>query len=130
MAERYRDEEIARVLNRLGRKTATGQRWKQQGVAMIRQRHGLGCQKRTPADGNMLSLGQAVLHCQVSQSTIKKLVASGMVKNQQTVPWAPWEINRSDLDAEPVRRVLERLRQTGKLVLEGDDLAIQEFAFQ
>ena len=130
MAERYRDDEIARVLNKLGRKTATGQRWKLQGVAMIRQRHGLGCQKRTPADANMLSRGQAAKHCRVSQCTIKKLVASGMVKNHQTVPWAPWEMKLSDLDAEPVRRVLERLRQTGKLNLEGDDLAIQEFAFQ
>jgi hypothetical protein len=35
----------------------------------------------------------------------------------QVVPWAPWEIKRADLDGEPVRGIVEHLRQTGKLVL-------------
>jgi hypothetical protein len=130
MAERYGDDEIARVLNKLGRRTATGQRWNQERVAVIRQRHELGGQKRAPANPEILTMGQAAQHCQVSQSTIKKLVASGMVKKEQIVPWAPWEIKRSELNSEPVRRVLQRLRQTGKLVIEGDDSAVRELVFQ
>ena len=34
-------------------------------------------------------------------------------------PRAPWEVNRRDLDAEPIRSVIEHLRRTGKLVLQG-----------
>jgi hypothetical protein len=53
-----------------------------------------------------------------------------MVKKEQIVPWAPWEIKRTELDSEPVRRALQRLRQTGKLVIEGDNSAVQELVFQ
>jgi hypothetical protein len=99
MAERYGNDEIARVLNKLGRRTATGQRWNRERVALIRQRHELGDQERALAGEDILTLGQAAQHCQVSQSTIKKLVASGKVKKKQIVPWAPWEIERSELDS-------------------------------
>jgi hypothetical protein len=40
-------------------------------------------------------------------------------------PRAPWEIHRNDLDAEPVRNVIERLKRTGKLILEGGCAANQ-----
>ena len=43
-------------------------------------------------------------------------------------PRAPWEVSRRDLDAEPIRSVIERLHRTGKLVLQGgcaeDQLAL------
>jgi DNA invertase Pin-like site-specific DNA recombinase len=130
MATRYRDDEIARVLNKLGRRTATDRRWNQQRVARIRQRYELGSRNGAKPDTEILSPGQAARHCQVSSSAIKKLVSSGMLKKEQIVPWAPWEIQRSDLDSEPVSRVLRRLRQTGKLTIEGDDLAVQGVFFQ
>lgn len=38
---------------------------------------------------------------------------------QQLAPYAPWEIRRQDLEAEPVRTAIEHLRRTGKLVLRG-----------
>jgi hypothetical protein len=44
---------------------------------------------------------------------------------QQVTPRAPWEIRRSDLDAEPVKSILKHLRATGKLVLEGGGAANQ-----
>jgi hypothetical protein len=46
-------------------------------------------------------------------------VGAGIVKMEQVVPWAPWEIKRSDLDSQEVRAILDRLRKTGKLVLQG-----------
>ena len=67
MAERYGDDEIARVLNKLGRRTATGQRWNRERVALIRQRHELGGQERALANADILTLGQAAQHCQVSR---------------------------------------------------------------
>ena len=37
---------------------------------------------------------------------------------QQVVSRAPWEIRKTDLDAEPVRSILEHLRRTGKLIVD------------
>jgi hypothetical protein len=37
------------------------------------------------------------------------------LKREQVTPRAPWEVSRRDLDAEPIRSVIERLRSTGKL---------------
>lgn len=120
MAPRYRDGEIARVLNKLGRRTATGQRWNEGKVESTRKRYELGEQKSTSASNDVLSLGEAARFCQVSQCTIKKLVASGRVKKEQIVPWAPWEIQRAELESDSVTQILLKLRQTGKLVIEGD----------
>ena len=119
MAARYGDDQIALVLNRLGHHTGKGKRWNEHRVATARRNHSIeGCTRATP-DPEILSLGAAARHCQVSEGTIKRLVASGLLKMEQVVAYAPWEIERRDLEAEPVRGILERLRRTGKLVLEG-----------
>jgi hypothetical protein len=130
MAVRYGDAEIARVLNKLGRRTATGKRWNEQRVATARQRNGIAGQKRTTADPEILTQGQAVKYCGVSKQTIQKLVGAGLVKMEQVVPWAPWEIKRSDLDSQEVRAILDRLRKTGKLVLQGVGADSQGDLFQ
>ena len=40
MAQRYRDDEIARVLSKLGRRTGKGNRWTQARVATVRRKVG------------------------------------------------------------------------------------------
>ena len=45
----------------------------------------------------------------------ERLVEAGLLKREQVAPRAPWEIRRADLDAEPVRSIIERLLRTGKL---------------
>jgi DNA invertase Pin-like site-specific DNA recombinase len=130
MAVRYGDDDIARVLNKLGRRTATDKRWNEQRVAVARQRHGIAGQQRTIADPDILTQGQAVKYCGVSNLTIQKLVRAGIVKMEQVVPWAPWEIKRSDLDSKEVQAILDRVRKTGKLVLQGVGAAAQGDLFQ
>jgi hypothetical protein len=48
---------------------------------------------------------------------------------QQAAPLAPWEIRKADLDSEPVRGILQRLRRTRKLDFQGDHLADQPTLF-
>ena len=43
-----------------------------------------------------------------------RLVMKGLLTNEQTLPMAPWEIRRSELDAEPFRAALEHYRRTGE----------------
>lgn len=130
MATRYGDDEIARVLNKLGRRTGKGKRWSQERVATARRNHGIPGQTRVTPDPEILSLGRAAKEFQVSDTTIKRLVASGLLTVGQVAPWAPWEIRRADLEAEPIRGILERLRRTGELVLPGMESAAQPSLFQ
>jgi hypothetical protein len=119
MAARYGDDDIARVLNKLGRRTGMDKRWSMERVARVRRRHSIAGRSRTEPDPEVLTMHTAAKHCGVSPTTIKQLVAAKILPMTQVVPWAPWEIRRSDLDSQPVRGIVERLRKTGKLVLAG-----------
>ena len=130
MAVRYGDDEIARVLTKLGRRTGKGKRWNEHRVFWTRRRYSISGQKRSKPDLEVLTLARSAKYSGVSISAIKRLVSSGILEKKQVAPWAPWEIKRSDLDAEPVRQILERLRQTGKLVLKGDDPPAQKLLFK
>jgi hypothetical protein len=50
------------------------------------------------------------------------MVEAGLLKREQVTPRAPWEVSRRDLDAEPIRSVIERLHRTGKLVHRFDEI--------
>ena len=117
MAVRYGDDQITNVLNRLGRRTATGMRWNVLRVATARRDHGIAGQARAKRDHDLLTLNAAADETRTSDTTIRRLVEAGILPCEQVAPRAPWEIRRADLDAEPVRGILERLRRTGKLDL-------------
>ena len=74
--------------------------------------------KTSSADPERVSLSQAARISGVSHRTIERLVEAGLLKCEQVTPRAPWEIRRSDLDAEPIRRIIDRLHRTGKLILQ------------
>jgi DNA invertase Pin-like site-specific DNA recombinase len=130
MAVRYGDDQIAGVLNKLGRRTGKGRRWNQERVATARRTHDIPGQTRATPDPEILSLGRAASAFQVSDTTIKRLVRSGLLTVEQVAPWAPWEIRRADLEAEPIRRILDHLRRTGELLLAGGTSAPQPSLFQ
>jgi hypothetical protein len=119
MAVRYGDDQIASVLNRLGHSTGKGKRWNQERVATARRNHSIPGQKRALPDPDRVSLSEAARICGVSHRTIERLVEAGLLNREQATPRAPWEIRRGDLDAEPVRSIVERLLRTGKLILHG-----------
>jgi DNA invertase Pin-like site-specific DNA recombinase len=119
MSVRHGDDQIASVLNRLGHSTGKGKRWNQNRVATARRNYSIPGQKRALPDPERVSLNEAARVCGVSHRTIERLVEAGLLKCEQTVPRAPWEIRRSDLSAEPVRSIVERLLRTGKLTLAG-----------
>ena len=130
MATRYGDDEIARVLNKLGRQTGKGKRWNQERVHTARRNHDIAGQNRTPLDPEILSLGRAAKEFRVSDTTIKRLVHAGLLKVEQVAPWAPWEIRRADLESEPIRTIVEHLHHTGELVLPGVTSTPQPSLFQ
>jgi DNA invertase Pin-like site-specific DNA recombinase len=120
MAVRHGDDQIASVLNRLGFSTGKGKRWNQNRVATARHNHSIAGQKRALPDPDRVSLSEAARLCGVSHRTIERLVDAGLLKREQTAPRAPWQIRRADLDAEPIRKIVNRLLRTGKLTLQED----------
>ena len=119
MAIRFGDNQIASVLNQHGYRTGKGKRWTQTRVKTARRNHSIAGQQRAQPDPSILSLTQAAKYCSVSNKSIERLVQCGKLTMQQVVPRAPWEIQKADLDAEPVRSILEHLRKTGKLIIDG-----------
>jgi DNA invertase Pin-like site-specific DNA recombinase len=119
MAIRHGDDQIASVLNRLGYSTGKGKRWNQTRVATARRNHSIAGQKRALPDPERVSLSEAARICRVSHHTIERLVEAGLLKREQVTPRAPWKIRRADLDAEPIRSIIDRLLRTGKLILQG-----------
>lgn len=131
MAERgYGDDQIARVLTKLDRRTAKDKRYNQHRVYTVRRTYQIAGQKRARRDPEILTLAEAAKHSGVSGTAIMRLVEQGILHKDQVVPWAPWEIRRSDLESEPVRGILDHLKQTGKLVLEPTALDSQRPLFQ
>jgi DNA invertase Pin-like site-specific DNA recombinase len=120
MAVRHGDDQIASVLNRLGYSTGKGKRWNQTRVATARRNYSITGQKRALPDPERVSLSEAARICGVSHRTIERLVEAGLLKRDQATPRAPWEIRRADLDAEPIRSIVERLLRTRKLILQGE----------
>jgi hypothetical protein len=119
MAVRFGDDQIASVLNRRGYSTGKGKRWNQTRVATARRNHSIAGQKRALPDPTRVSLGEAARICDVSHRTIERLVETGILEREQVTPRAPWEIRRSDLDTAPIRRIIDHLHRTGKLILPG-----------
>jgi DNA invertase Pin-like site-specific DNA recombinase len=119
MAPRYGDAQIASVLNRNGLRTGKDKPWNQTRVATARRNHGISGQPKDFCDPEILNLKQAALYCKVSQNTIQRLAEEGVLPMQQAAKLAPWEIRKADLDSEPVRGILQRLRRTGRLVFPG-----------
>jgi hypothetical protein len=129
MAVRSGDDQIASVLNRLGYSTGKAKRWNQIRVATARRNHSIPGQKRALPDPERISLSEAARLCGVSHRSIARLVEAGLLKREQAAPRAPWEICRADLSREPVRSIIERLVQTGKLILQGDRAEDQRLLF-
>ena len=104
--------------------------WNELRVTTARRRYSIAGQKRGQRDPEILTRNEAARYCGVSTGTIKRLVQAGLRKSEQVAPWAPWEIRRADLDCKPVRQVLTRLRETGRLDLGQDDSSLQLSFFE
>jgi len=127
MAARYTDAEIAQVLSKHGRKTGKGHRWTQSSVRIVRRKFGI--KSAPPKDPTILNMVQAQEYASVSDSTLLRLIEHKILPANQIAQHAPFEIRQSDLDSEPVSRILKTLKATGKLILQGDQLGNQQTLF-
>ena len=119
LAVRCRDGEIARVLSKRGSTTARGKRWPQPRVASTRKQYGMAAVAKATLAPTLLSRGQAVTYTGGSDPTLRKLL------HKQLLPYAPLAIRKTALETAPGRSILDHLKETGGLALEGVSLGHQ-----
>jgi DNA invertase Pin-like site-specific DNA recombinase len=98
LAALYPDEVIAGILNRQGRKTATGERFTANQVGSLRRYRGIPRFQASaePPDGELVSIRRAARILGMNTSSIHRWLADGFIAGEQVTPGAPWQIRISD----------------------------------
>lgn len=125
LAPKYDDATIAGVLGLQGSRTGKGNRWTKARVRFVRRRYDIEPDFVSAESRGLLNLNKAAAYCGVSDYVMRRLMSAGLVRNQQSVPRAPFEIPKEELDSEAVRAVLERFLKTGRLVIDGGVTSLQ-----
>lgn len=98
LATHYPDPVIAGILNRQGRRTATGMRFTANRVASLRSHWGIPCFQRPPQqpEGELLTVDQTAQRLGVAASTVHRWLNDGFIAGEQLTPGAPWRIRFSE----------------------------------
>jgi DNA invertase Pin-like site-specific DNA recombinase len=96
LAEHYPDRQIAQILSRQGRLTASGLPFTQTRVHSVRTRADIpAAPPRDPAS-QLSTVTQAASELGVSTNTIHRWLREGLLPGEQTTPNAPWRIRLND----------------------------------
>jgi DNA invertase Pin-like site-specific DNA recombinase len=98
LAVLYPDEVIAGILNRQGRKTATGGRFTANQVGSLRRYRNIPRFQppADPAQGELATIRKAAQILGLNTSTIHRWLADGFIAGEQITPGAPWQIRITD----------------------------------
>jgi DNA invertase Pin-like site-specific DNA recombinase len=98
LAALYPDGVIAGILNRQGRKTATGERFTANQVGCLRRYRKIP-RFQPPAEpphGELATIRKAARILGLNTSTIHRWLADGFIAGEQITPGAPWQIRITD----------------------------------
>jgi DNA invertase Pin-like site-specific DNA recombinase len=98
LAALYPDEVIAGILNRQGRKTATGERFTANQVGSLRRYRKIPRFQppAEPPQGESATIRKAAQILGLNTSTIHRWLADGFIAGEQITPGAPWQIRITD----------------------------------
>jgi len=98
LAALYPDEVIAGILNRQGRKTATGERFTANQVGSLRRYRDIPRFQPSaePPSGDLVSIRKAAQILSMNTSSIHRWLADGFIAGEQVTPGAPWQIRITD----------------------------------
>lgn len=106
------DKTIAMVLNRLGYRTGHGKTWRVHHVSNVRYCRRLPNYRH---DGTWVPLEAAARELGVSNTVIQNLIADGVLPATQVVAYAPWVIERVDLQRPAVQARIQAVHAGRKL---------------
>jgi DNA invertase Pin-like site-specific DNA recombinase/predicted DNA-binding transcriptional regulator AlpA len=98
LAVHYPDDVIAGVLNRQGRKTATGERFTALHVGGLRRYRNIPRYEppAEPPAGQVVPIRQAAQILGINTSTVHRWLNDGFIAGEQVTPGAPWQIRITD----------------------------------
>jgi DNA invertase Pin-like site-specific DNA recombinase len=98
LAVHYDDATIAGILNRQGRRSATGERFTAIIVGGLRRYRGIPAHKPSaePPDGELLPIAKAAEVLAIAPSTLHRWLNDGFIAGEQHTPGAPWRIRVDD----------------------------------
>lgn len=115
MAGKYKDEQIAATLNRLGMRTGAGNTWNQGRICSLRHTNNLPAYNPALKDNNLLTLQQVADKLDLSTATINRLIEEQILPAKQIVPYAPWQISIEALQDQAVQNRVKAIK-TGKRI--------------
>jgi excisionase family DNA binding protein len=97
LAQKFADDQIARILIRQGHKTATGLTFNAAKITSLRWNYGIPrYQKPKGEHPKTYTAEQAAQRLEVSVPTIHNWLKAGFIKGEQVTTGAPWEILLTD----------------------------------
>jgi DNA invertase Pin-like site-specific DNA recombinase len=98
LAAHYTDALIAGILNRQGRKTATGLSFTANRVSSLRTHWNIPCfePSQQPNEAQCLTVERAAQALGVAPSTLHRWLNDGFIAGEQITPGAPWRIRLDD----------------------------------
>jgi excisionase family DNA binding protein len=111
LARQMPDKAIASVLNRAGKTTGRGNSWTRSRVCMLRNHRAIPPYREGErSERGEATLDEAAAQLKVSASTVRRLIADGVLPAQQLCKGAPWIIRSIDLQRDHVRQVADARR--------------------
>jgi DNA invertase Pin-like site-specific DNA recombinase len=114
LARQMNDTSIAALLNRAGKSTGHGNSWTRSRVCSVRSQQGIAVYREGErAERGEATLDEAAETLAVSLTTVRRLIAGGILPARQLCKGAPWIIRQGDLQSEEVQRAAaaRRLRR-------------------
>jgi excisionase family DNA binding protein len=104
LARHMPDQTIASVLNRLGKSTSHGHSWTRGSVCSLRHQNDVAIHRPGErAERGEATINEAAVILDISTTTVRRLIASGVLPATQPCTGAPWIIRQADLASESVR---------------------------
>ncbi len=96
LAAHHPDRQIANILSRQGRLTASGLPFTQARVQSVRVKASIPAAPPPDPDSQLFTILQAASELGVSTNTIHRWLRQGLLPGEQTTPGAPWRIRLND----------------------------------
>ena len=99
LAREFDDAQIARILNRQGRRSGRGLAFTKEAVTSLRGKHRIPAAPKPPPGDERegpFTLDEAADALGVTAATVRRWLRDGLLAGQQAVPGAPWRIVLTD----------------------------------
>ena len=116
------DVAITAILNRLGYRTGADNTWTEPRVRTLRKYHEIPSLDDA-ADRPWMTLEQVAQHFGVSAGFVRRLVIEKILPGKQVVRYAPWVIERRDLELSAVQTAVQAVRDGRRGPLHGAEVS-------